>query len=375
MISDTTTASSLNKPKHPKINNEYNENSKFTVPTDSTNKVPLQTIEENNPTLNSSILENQNPDSMTSNLKNVRNLSSNNGLTEESNNTKTSPKKCISCLTAASDPKIKPNILPKTLPLTSTTQKIVGSTAVAEISKGSSGSGGSNPSTYQLQAQVHHHPSHHGSTSVQSSKKGFSSVASSSSSQSSSSQQPSVSSYHYLDQTSNCILEHDDEHDPEVEEKVSLSTSSSFHQSKSHISHTKQPQSSSYFHGSTNLTNTNPNQIAPPPHSPHSSISPTPSYGNPNASYQSSHMMGSSLVPGNPHPVSTSPHSIGSFQGLGGYGGGVLGQNPLGSSMLNGDLTPRGGMSRGDLCDERSPKSSISHLSLLSASFPCRYVQ
>ena len=43
------------------------------------------------------------------------------------------------------------------------------------------------------------------------------------------------------------------------------------------------------------------------------------------------------------------------------------------STTLNGDLTPRGPC-RGDLGDERSPKSSISHLSLLSASFPCRLV-
>lgn len=91
----------------------------------------------------------------------------------------------------------------------------------------------------------------------------------------------------------------------------------------------------------------------------------------------------------NPHPAATSPHpSTGTHQsssshstitshsgGLGSHSNSSQpGLSGGGSSnaTINGDLTPRGQIR--ELGDERSPKSSISHLSLLSASFPCRLV-
>ncbi|XP_047735901.1 uncharacterized serine-rich protein C215.13-like [Hyalella azteca] len=82
----------------------------------------------------------------------------------------------------------------------------------------------------------------------------------------------------------------------------------------------------------------------------HQATSPHPSTGTHQSS--SSHSTSHSLGHG----------SLSSSQQQGHSGGG--------SSTINGDLTPRG-MYKGDLGEERSPKSSISHLSLLSASFPC----
>ena len=254
------------------------------------------------------------------------------------------------CKTSAKSP-----IMPKTLALSA--PKPSSPTISPDISKGG------HAMTYQIQAQVHPPSSYQ--SSLQSKKnhqpppyQGIGSL-----------QSQGLSSYHFLDQTNNCILEHD-----ELAEMASLteSASSSSFQKQNH-------PSSNNLHGNF-LQCSNPSSQ---PHSPHPSISPTPSYGNSNmyssphgGTSNSSHAMGSSLTPGNPHPANTSPHSTGSFQGSGSHVGSLSSASPYGGqnanlSTLNGDLTPRG-HSRGDLCDERSPKSSISHLSLRSPSFPCR---
>ena len=121
-----------------------------------------------------------------------------------------------------------------------------------------------------------------------------------------------------------------------------------------------------------------PTALQTPAHNP--SYNNPPSHNscsyNPSSYNQSSHNP-SSLSTSHPPALSTSPHS-----GLSTYPACSPYSQPSGSSLatgsssttLNGDLTPRGPCRGGDLGEERSPKSSVSHLSLLSASFPCRSV-